>query len=344
MSSDSSDSENEFFEPQQYSSKSLSKMISNCKNFLPKDYKDSISNRKSRLAEMNNTDIQQKISNNSDTNRQQNRKQLEDTFKTLTEELANISKKFSVLSESVISILDDMEIVNERIFNLENTVEKLYKEKSKNKTYCETVKTPISVKSNDDRLSKLEYINSEEERKKNTLQSLFTHESINQNSDTLKDDIKNFFTDKLKMENREIDQNLNVKKSKRNNTVMVTFSDRRFKIFMYRALKKARSTEDNELETLFINDNLTSYNFPILMKLKREKKERTTDKKFCFQSCYSFDGKVYIKMLKTDSNEKAIHVRTTSMMQDIVKGLDNDHKTETAAGPSDITTPVNNTI
>ena len=47
---DSSDSENEFYEPQQFSSKNLVKMIQNCKQFVPDTYSNAISNRKSALS------------------------------------------------------------------------------------------------------------------------------------------------------------------------------------------------------------------------------------------------------------------------------------------------------
>ena len=40
-----------------------------------------------------------------------------------------------------------------------------------------------------------------------------------------------------------------------------------------------------------------------------------------FESVYTIDGKVFIKMLKTDSNDSAIHVKTKSMVIDLLANL-----------------------
>ena len=79
---------------------------------------------------------------------------------------------------------------------------------------------------------------------------------------------------------------------------------------MYRATKKLRSEENGGTNELFLNDNLTSYNFSILMNLKRERKKMQEQNGKIFESVYSIDGKVFIKILKTNSNDSAIHVKT----------------------------------
>ena len=278
---DSSDSETEF-DSSKYSSKHLTNMIKKCKEFVPDKYSSSVNMHRAKLNGLKTTDSSQNDPNfdsltrslRSSQSRDQKKvwedqkKVIEESFKSLSGEMATISKKFNIVSDVILSVLDDMETFNTRLSTLETFVY----ESSKKPTYSEAL-TQSSQNSNVDRIEKLEYQASEDERRKKLLEATVTHPSIDNASTSLLEDTKFFFSDKLKIENREIDQNCYVRKSKRANTVVVTFSDRRFKLFMYRARKKLRSEDNGGTNELFLNDNLTTYNFSILMNLKREKKK-----------------------------------------------------------------------
>ena len=96
-----------------------------------------------------------------------------------------------------------------------------------------------------------------------------------------------------------MEQSFLVHKATRINTVSVTFSHLRFKTFVYKARKKLK-TEQNPISTdLYLNDNLTSYNFGILRNLKNIRVKRTGERKPVFESVYSIHGKIFVKMLKT---------------------------------------------
>ena len=59
----------------------------------------------------------------------------------------------------------------------------------------------------------------------------------------------------------EIYQLFSVSKNSRSNTVVVTVSDRRSKIFLYKARSRLRFTNDASLIDLFLKENLMTYNF-----------------------------------------------------------------------------------
>ena len=54
--------------------------------------------------------------------------------------------------------------------------------------------------------------------------------------------------------------------------MIMILSHRRYRAFLYFVRKNLRQENENSNQDLFVNDNLTSYNFRIVMKLKNEKK------------------------------------------------------------------------
>ena len=138
------------------------------------------------------------------------------------------------------------------------------------------VYTPSSP-SSAERIEKLEYTTSEAERERKLLQVKVTHPDISTSSPDLNLHVKKFFYEQLNMQNREIDDQMYVAKMPQPNTVMITLSHHRFKVFLFRAKKELRINSAQVYHDLFINENLTSLNYSLLKKLKSEKK--TTQRK-----------------------------------------------------------------
>ena len=70
----------------------------------------------------------------------------------------------------------------------------------------------------------------------------------------------------------KIDYQMYVAKMSQPNTVMITLSHQRFKVFLFRAKKELRINIAQVYRELFINENLTSLNYSLFKKLKSEKK------------------------------------------------------------------------
>ena len=123
------------------------------------------------------------------------------------------------------------------------------------------------------------------------------------------------------MNDREIDANMFVLKASPNNTVLLHLSDRRFKLFIYHARKLLRSAGKPIVTQLYINDHLTSYNFSILMALKRERKTRRERDCPNFEALYSIDGKVYVKINRQSPNSESFHIRTPQNISEFLQRL-----------------------
>ena len=76
----------------------------------------------------------------------------------------------------------------------------------------------------------------------------------------------------MRMLSREIDTGMAVIRRRRDHTVMVTFSSRRFKTFLFAARKKLRRDHEWQESELFVNENITQYNFSLLILLKTERR------------------------------------------------------------------------
>ena len=88
------------------------------------------------------------------------------------------------------------------------------------------------------------------------------------------------------MPNHEIDDQMHVAKLPQPNTVMITLSHHRFKIFLFRAKKELRINNAQVYSDLFINENLSSMNYSLLKQLKSEKKRRNGNNLANFQVVY----------------------------------------------------------
>ena len=274
-----------------------------------------ISNLKSVL------DKQNKGSSPKRSNRIDSKKKIEDCLKDLQCDFERLANKFQSLHELLPSLLESMDAMETRVTAVEDQISEIYSQQILPLSSNSSHPTPFrdALISNDSqRIDKLEYISSEEERKKRSLEVSVTDPSINIGSNNLSQQIEKLFTDKLKMERREIDSRLLVRKAKRTNTAIVSFSDQRFKKFAFRARKKIR--EENESPTdLFLNDNLTPYNHKILMELKKRRKTFNDDTD-PFISIYSFDGRVFIKM-KNSTNPESKNIKNMEQMKNLLDGL-----------------------
>ena len=193
------------------------------------------------------------------------------------------------------------------------------------KTYASAVKsisnTSPSGIVDGDRLDKLEYQASEEERKKRLNQALVTHSSLDTSAADLVAQAKTFCSQTLKMEQRSIDAQLQVHKCNRENTLMFVFSAVRFKRFLYAARKKLREQANPPI--IYINDNLTTLNFNLIMKLKRERAARR-DGPAKFESVYSFDGRIYAKIRHSSPKTEAHHIKNKDKMDEFLSILNNN--------------------
>ena len=170
----------------------------------------------------------------------------------------------------------------------------------------ETRRVACGVGDQSSRIDRLEYLSSERERENRLLQVVITHPDIDNNCTQLTEHIREFFSSTMPMISREIDTGMAVIRRGRDHTVMDTFSARRFKTFLFAARKKRRDNEAQESE-LFVNENLTQYNFSPLKLLKTEKKKRIQMGTNSFTSVFSFDVKIYVKTAADSERLLSVH-------------------------------------
>ena len=182
-------------------------------------------------------------------------------------------------------------------------------------SYANAVKTNGAPIPDADRLERLEYAASEEERRRRQLEVSVSHPSLDNTSSDLSLHTKSFLKNSMKMEDREIDNVLLARKASRRNTVIIKFSHLRFKKFIYTAKKTLRSNGAAISHDLFVNDNLTSYNFSLLMALKKQRKTLEESGNQCISSVYSFDGKVFARKRTDHSTSDAVHIKTNKCME-----------------------------
>ena len=162
----------------------------------------------------------------------------------------------------------------------------------------------------------------EKERERRILQDVVTHPSINEECVDLKKHMHEFFSQYMRMTDREIDSNFTVSKTGRQHTVTINFSRRLFKGMLYGARNKMRRENPDNVNELYINDNLTHFNFTLLRSLKRERRSRLESQSNSFVSVFSLDGRVYVK---TTSNSEKIHIRNTESLENYLCSV-NDNR------------------
>ena len=247
------------------------------------------------------------------------KKEMEEYFRDLSSDFHSLAKKFDTIIGCISELYDKMDNYEKRLEKLESPGNLSQPSRS----YAAQAALPPP---DETRLDKLEFATSEHERKSRMLEVSLTHPDIDQNNENLNEHIKSFFVEKLKMENRTIDTDFSVKKLPRNNTVMVTFSEMKFKRFLFSARKKIFQLGQPSSE-LYVNENLTTYNFKMLKTLKMEKKRRSDENLPGFDSVYSFDGKVFVKKVRNTDRSSAIHISNPKQLSEFVESLTNESTT-----------------
>ena len=170
---------------------------------------------------------------------------------------------------------------------------------------------------NNERLEKLEYQASENERINRALQVTITHPALDGNFQNVFWTATHFMENIMMMEWRQIDANMYVQTTRRPNTILITFSDQRFKSFLF----KARKNLPQQQVPIFINDHLTSYNYKILKLAKEERKRNNESHTNLFETVYSYNGRVFIKRSRSDPAAEAILVKSPENLKEIMKKL-----------------------
>ena len=309
----SSDSEDSFLDAD-IMSDNVNSLVQRCRDFVPMSCNASLSVIRSKLCKAK-AEPTPNVSSHTRSIKVKPAK-VEDSLRELSNEALQFSQKLNCIIDSFISIVDTIETLDKRI----SVIEAGNHNRGESQSYAAIASQ--TLKSNDGRIGKLEYQNSEEDRKKRLLEVSITHPSINPGSNSLRVDTLNFFSEKLKMSNREIDQSFTVHKTSRNNTIIVRLTDRKFKLFLFNARKKLRLDNPSTVTDLYLNDNLSSYNFSILMTLKRLRSDRRNANKKVFETTYTIDGKIFVKMQRGDSNENAINIKTKCAIDKLIADLD----------------------
>ena len=271
------------------------------------------------------------------SSRIEGRKQLEDHFKELVTDIGTLARKFETVLDCVSEILNSLDSLESRLEALESSAQSsdahvIASLESRLKSLETSTRASVSHESyagiaraqpDDQRVDKLEYKASEDERHKRSLEVKLTHPDINNDDGDLKSLVTEFLSTKMEMEAREIDMNLRVRKIPRDNTVLLAFSDRRFKQFIFAARKRLRqSPENNDINGLYISDNLTSYNYSIFKDLKNELKRREGLNLAGLSRVYCFEGKVYIK--KDSSVQHGKCVSSKRDLKQLLEELNNE--------------------
>ena len=220
-----------------------------------------------------------------------------------------------------------LETVESRLHALES---KLNSHTPHTPTFANAVAHGQAVPDNE-RLEKLEVQASENERKNRLLQITIVHPSIDNNTHNLHSPTVNFFRNVLKMENREIGANFHAQKTQTATKILVTLPHHRFKAFIFAVRHKIRESSDSYSAELFINENFTPYSFSLLMMLKNECVKRRNDQAPSYETVYTFEGIVYVKMKRDDPNDQAIAVRSHTTLRGLLTKLDAPNSSITTA-------------
>ena len=292
------------------------------------------------------------------SSRLDNKRQLDDHFKDLLADNESVRKKLSYIHDFLSDMFDTVNDLSEtcdkqecRINDLERTVkqqtDKIVGITSRPpSTYSGAVTTGISgapsqsIPSHSDsgrRIDKLEYTASEEERRRRLLQVTITHPEISQNNSNVVSDTKSFLVNKLLLQEREIDPLLQVRLQRRENTVLLTFSAQRYRNFLYAARKRLRVNNPDRCTNLYINENLTNYNFVMMRQLKAERRSRNVAGKNSFHAVYTFDGKVFVRMRAGDSPDSRSHITSPQQLGLFLAKLDSVPITENQQNAAPVT-------
>ena len=99
------------------------------------------------------------------------------------------------------------------------------------------------------------------------------------------------------------------------NTILIKLSEHRFILFLFRAKKQLRLSDDETCNDLFIEENLSSLNYSLFRNLKSEKMRRNENKLANFEVVYAFQGNVFKKKERAVCCNGASYIPTNSSLQ-----------------------------
>ena len=289
----------------------LNRSIEKCLNMKPEYSSNSkiisVKDIRSNLNRMNirksNRIVNKNLKVNSLTT---DRARLQDSLREISEDIQSLHGKIEVLFTTMDSVLDKLEGFEKRIEVLENI------RTSNQESYASAVQQNMNNKDLN-RVERLEYFASEQEREKRICELTITHSSFSAFTATnLLGQLKTFFEKDLHMDNREIDANMTARRI-RDNTILLHLSNRRFKGFLFSARKRLRTAGNPICNDLFLNENLTPFNFKLLKTLKNENKTRISNGTGKFGNVYTFEGRVYVKR-----NESSIHIKNQNNLNEFL--------------------------
>ena len=307
-------------------SERVKRQINYCLNMQPENNKfSSLGDLRKKLDKLTPRQVDHKQTKLRSIRSTTTEKNLDNTIHELSTDLLRLNTNFECLLECFYTILDKIEeltSLKERLESMDLRLTHLECKISEPEVSVNNSRQDGSSSEQTTRIEKLEYLSSEHERENRLQQVIITHPRIDSDSNRLAEHVRDFLSTTMRMTGREIDANMRVSKRKRAHTVLVTFSSRLFKTFLFAARKKLRLDNDEQAAELFINENLTQYNFSFLKQLKGERKRRVEAGLPSFTSVFSFDGKVYAKVT---SNAEKIHIKNKQAYMEFLSGLDSDN-------------------
>ena len=152
----------------------------------------------------------------------------------------SIAHEITELRQKMISMDERMTEINDRVIKLEQGRNNpSFKEPSLATSFADIIGTASSSTNviqsppPPERLEKLEYNSSEEERWRKLMQVEVTHPAISNSSPNLEEHVKQFIAQQLNMSRREIDNGMYVTKLPQPNTALIKLSDHRIKLFLF---------------------------------------------------------------------------------------------------------------
>ena len=209
-------------------SKKLKKAIEKCRNMEPQLIKNNcLTEVRSKLLKMDAD--QRKLRSNPSS-----RKDIEGSLRDLLKESSEFHKKVKSLHDCILGILDAMDNLDKRVEVLERNLDK-----TESKSYASVVadNNGSAAQQSASLLERLEYLASEEERKRIMPHIILCHPSIETSGDIQKS-ATDFLAVKMKLEPREIDANLRVQKMPKEKTQLVILFHERSKKFIFVSKKK----------------------------------------------------------------------------------------------------------
>ena len=242
------------------------------------------------------------------------KKKTDNSSQELAEAIKNLRNELDTHFESLNEIFEQLKALHERVDSIEN------RPSSQPQTYAAAAASPISDAQNNTRnkrLEILEYQSSETERTNRLLQATITHPAFESKRQNPYSAACNFMQSIMRMDRREVDANMYVQFTRHPNTILIHFSDHRFKTFLFRAKKNLPRNE----HPIYINEHLTTYNYGILKLAKEERKRLNENLMGLFETIYTYNGRVFIKKQRTDPSSAAILIKTPEGLHELIAEL-----------------------